>query len=186
VPNLLVNMPVSPAPVDTARPFSIVTTRSHPTPELLALVAKLAPEGGETRVGGAGNKVITVISGEYDAYFYPQTGTKRWDTCAPEALLRIAGGHLVDASTGLRYTYGRDVASSDPGTPDVVNAGGVLAAMRMGMRCCCWLMLMWFCFLIFVFLIFCIGGEIREKKILTFFSCFLDSIHSFVHPPRAH
>ena len=50
-------------------------------------------------------------------------GTKRWDTCAGEALLAAAGaGWLVNAETGGAYQYGAAEARA-PG-----NTGGVIAA----------------------------------------------------------
>jgi len=42
------------------------------------------------RCGGAGRKVLMVARGEAECYLYPCKGTNKWDTCAPEALLRAA------------------------------------------------------------------------------------------------
>ena len=36
------------------------------------------------------------MEGEADAYIFPSSGTKKWDTCAPEAILVAAGGELTD------------------------------------------------------------------------------------------
>jgi len=45
---------------------------------------------------GAGFKILKIIEGTADIYLYPFKGTKKWDTCAPEAVLRSAGGQLTD------------------------------------------------------------------------------------------
>jgi 3'(2'), 5'-bisphosphate nucleotidase len=37
-----------------------------------------------------------VAQGVADVYLYPCAGTKRWDTCAPEAILRELGGVMTD------------------------------------------------------------------------------------------
>ncbi len=49
-------------------------------------------------------KVLCVIEGDADTYIYPRSGTKRWDTCAPEALLRALGGGMTDCF-GRVYSY---------------------------------------------------------------------------------
>ena len=36
-----------------------------------------------------------MLDGRVDAWIFPVSGTKRWDTCAGEALLRAHGGWLV-------------------------------------------------------------------------------------------
>ena len=41
---------------------------------------------------GAGTKFLSVLMGESSCYVYPRNGTKRWDTCAGEALIRSFGG----------------------------------------------------------------------------------------------
>ena len=63
------------------------------------------------RQGGAGNKVkskkveilivrlflkvLRVIEGDAHAYVFASPGTKKWDTCAPEAILVAMGGRLT-------------------------------------------------------------------------------------------
>ncbi|KAL3238696.1 hypothetical protein MRX96_048070 [Rhipicephalus microplus] len=71
------------------------------------------------RVGGAGHKVLLLIEGKAHAYVFPSKGCKKWDTCAPEAILHATGGLLTDIH-GNRLQYHKDV--------EHVNSGGVLAA----------------------------------------------------------
>lgn len=70
------------------------------------------------KVGGAGHKVLLLIEGKAHAYVFPSPGTKKWDTCAPEAVLHAIGGKLTDIKGNL-YDYHKDTT--------VVNEWGSLA-----------------------------------------------------------
>uniref|UniRef100_A0A0K0FYR7 3'(2'),5'-bisphosphate nucleotidase 1 n=1 Tax=Strongyloides venezuelensis TaxID=75913 RepID=A0A0K0FYR7_STRVS len=97
-----------------------VTTRSHST-KLVDITLNALKEkkliDSVKRYGGAGYKVIATLEGA-TAYVFASNGCKKWDTCAPEAVLRAAGGDLTDMM-GNRYKYHPDV--------DIQNRGGVLA-----------------------------------------------------------
>jgi len=81
----------------------LITTRSHSNALVNRCLENMAPTHIE-RQGGAGNKVLKVMEGEADAYIFPSSGTKKWDTCAPEAILVAAGGELTDIyGTKLQY-----------------------------------------------------------------------------------
>lgn len=71
--------------------------------------------------GGAGNKVVQVLLGTADAYVYPQNGTKRWDTAAPEALAKAAGAFFTDAY-GDEILYDADA--------DYANRDGILCTVK--------------------------------------------------------
>ena len=43
------------------------------------------------QAGGTGNKMLLVLEGLANAYVHPSTGTKKWDTCAGDAIIRAAG-----------------------------------------------------------------------------------------------
>ncbi|KAK7906634.1 hypothetical protein WMY93_015246 [Mugilogobius chulae] len=73
------------------------------------------------RVGGAGNKIIQLIEGRASAYVFASPGCKKWDTCAPEAILHAVGGKLTDVH-GKPYCYDADVKH--------MNSAGVLATLR--------------------------------------------------------
>lgn len=64
---------------------------------------------------------MLLLEGKANAYIFPSSGSKRWDTCAPEAILRELGGELTDVF-GNKYSYDKD-------TPPV-NSRGVLATSR--------------------------------------------------------
>ena len=62
-----------------------------------------------------------LLEGRAHFYVYPTTGTKKWDTCAPEALLAEAGGVLTN-TFGTPLSYNAE--------DDFVNRKGVLAALE--------------------------------------------------------
>ena len=105
-------VPVSPSNIRMA------TTLSHSSPKMENVIKKLNPES-VIRVGGAGNKVLMVIEGKADVYIYATAGTKKWDTCAGEALLKARRGCLSDCR-GVSIPY-------DP-EGDVANVHGVVAS----------------------------------------------------------
>lgn len=39
--------------------------------------------------------MIMLLEGAADAYVFPSLGTKKWDTCAPQAILEAAGTVIV-------------------------------------------------------------------------------------------
>jgi 3'(2'), 5'-bisphosphate nucleotidase len=81
----------------------IVTTRSHMT-DIVRRDLTSIPNSTMIQAGGAGYKFLTILDGKADVYVYPRDGTKRWDTCAPEALLRALNGTMVDIF-GNEYSY---------------------------------------------------------------------------------
>jgi len=97
----------------------ICTTRSHSSKAVNACIEAMQPDN-VLRQGGAGNKVLRVIEGDAHAYVFASPGTKKWDTCAPEAILVAMGGRLTDMH-GNDLKYGPKI--SHP------NKGGVLATI---------------------------------------------------------
>lgn len=83
--------------LDRAR---IVVTRSHRSPRLEAVLEAIAP-AVVTPLGSAGLKAVRVAKGEADLYLQPGRSGKRWDSCAPEAIVLGAGGYFTDASGAL-------------------------------------------------------------------------------------
>lgn len=47
---------------------------------------------------------MLLLEGKAHAYVFASSGSKRWDTCAPEAVLRAIGGTLTDVH-GDTYSY---------------------------------------------------------------------------------
>ncbi|EFO23236.2 hypothetical protein LOAG_05255 [Loa loa] len=97
-----------------------VTTRSHSTPQIRDTMNILREKNlisDVEFVGGAGFKVLKCLEGAA-AYVFPSPGCKKWDTCAPEAIITASGGKLTDISGNDLY-YGADT--------QIANSGGVLA-----------------------------------------------------------
>lgn len=99
----------------------ITTTRSHASQVNLDAITAMNP-CRITRAGGSGYKALLVLLGEADAYVYASKGTKRWDTCAPDAILRAAGGNFTDVlGKSIQYDYSED--------HNYMNYTGILATL---------------------------------------------------------
>nr|XP_046228519.1 3'(2'),5'-bisphosphate nucleotidase 1 isoform X2 [Scatophagus argus] len=98
----------------------ITTTRSHSNKVVTDCVDAMEPHE-VIRVGGAGNKIIQLVEGRASAYVFASPGCKKWDTCAPEAILNAVGGKLTDMH-GNAYRYDAAVKH--------MNSAGVLATLR--------------------------------------------------------
>ena len=73
------------------------------------------------RAGGCGNKILKVLEGVVNAYVYPSIGTKKWDACAGDAILRAVGGRLTDIR-------GREIVYEN--RPDnIMNKSGLLVTL---------------------------------------------------------
>jgi 3'(2'), 5'-bisphosphate nucleotidase len=83
--------------------MQLVVSRSHRSRRTDAVRQAL----GITRVrevGSVGLKCGLLAEGSADLYLHPSPHSYRWDACAPEAVLRAAGGVLTDFS-GQPYRY---------------------------------------------------------------------------------
>lgn len=98
--------------------LELVSSKNHASPRTLQLMDTLSiPPSRNHRIGSVGVKISTIARGQADVYIHPRSGTKSWDTCAPQAILEGVGGIMSDlAGRPLRY----DGA-------DLVNRGGLLA-----------------------------------------------------------
>ena len=88
----------------------MVRSRSHPDPLITAVGERLGAES--VLSGSVGVKCSLIAEGRADVYVHPVPFLKEWDTCAPEAMLRGAGGRVTDCA-GRRLTYGK----RDPAQP---------------------------------------------------------------------
>lgn len=100
--------------------FTITTTRSHSNALVQSALDGLKPDN-VIHVGGAGYKVLQLLEGKAHAYVFASAGCKKWDTCAPEAVLEAHGGFLTDM-LGRHYTYDENVLFP--------NKSGVLATAK--------------------------------------------------------
>ena len=70
------------------------TTRSHSNKLVNSALEAVKPTE-VIKVGGSGHKVLLLIEGKAHAYVFPSPGCKKWDTCAPEAILHALGGKVI-------------------------------------------------------------------------------------------
>ena len=98
----------------------LTTSRSHVTPMVQECLDAISPTE-ILKMGGAGNKVLQLIENNAHAYLFASRYTKKWDTCAPEAVLLALGGKLTDVH-GNVLEYHADVQQE--------NKAGVVAAVE--------------------------------------------------------
>lgn len=86
----------------------LVATDSHSRPS--RYLSKLHPKSVISQ-GGCGSKCALVVTGDADVYLIG-TYTKKWDTCAPHALIRSIGGNITDLEgRSIQYHRGVDLAN---------------------------------------------------------------------------
>ena len=89
-----------------------------------AYAAALSGGGRRVLLGGTGQKCLAVAEGRADAAVM-NLKSSSWDTCAPEALVRAAGGEFTDIF-GERIVYRPEPLDGDPSGH--LNACGVVAS----------------------------------------------------------
>jgi 3'(2'), 5'-bisphosphate nucleotidase len=108
--------PISVSQTSTLAEAELLVSRSHRLASLDEAAARL----GVKRLvpcGSAGVKAVKVAAGEADIYAHPRDAGKLWDACAPEAIVRAAGGVVTDGlGSPIRYA-----------TRDLANAAGFVA-----------------------------------------------------------
>ncbi len=105
------------APLDDPAQMIAAMSRSHHSPVVDRIRAHLGLTR-EIRSGSVGLKFGLLAEGRAHLYIHPGSKTKQWDTCAPEAILRQAGGRVTD-TTGAPLSYN---------TPEIRNLGGIVAS----------------------------------------------------------
>eukprot|EP01118_Nematostelium_gracile_P010140 TRINITY_DN3468_c0_g1_i2.p1 TRINITY_DN3468_c0_g1~~TRINITY_DN3468_c0_g1_i2.p1 ORF type:complete len:340 (-),score=86.87 TRINITY_DN3468_c0_g1_i2:27-902(-) len=98
----------------------MATTKTHSSPQVEEGIRTINPNE-VMRVGGAGYKALLVLEGKADIYLFASPGTKKWDTCAPEAIIKQLGGKMTDIH-GNPFQYFRDV--------EMMNQNGVLCSIN--------------------------------------------------------
>lgn len=91
-----------------SRELTLVESRSHPSPELEALMAKLSKYYTNIQriQKGSSLKLCAVAEGVAD--LYPRLGpTMEWDTAAGQAIIEAAGGEVLTLS-GERFRYNKE------------------------------------------------------------------------------
>lgn len=95
----------------------LVVSRSHRPPLVSNIIARLGIQR-ERSIGSVGLKIGLIARGHAEFYVHPNPGTKEWDTCAPDIIVREAGGIMTDCwNRPLLYNQ-----------RDIVQRFGVLAS----------------------------------------------------------
>jgi 3'(2'), 5'-bisphosphate nucleotidase len=95
----------------------LAASRSHRSQRMDRIIRTLGIEEEVLR-DSVGVKVGLIIERQCDLYIHTSPLTKQWDTCAPEVVLREAGGRFTDLFGGpMRYN-----------APDVQNRNGIVAS----------------------------------------------------------
>jgi 3'(2'), 5'-bisphosphate nucleotidase len=81
----------------------MVASKSH-RDETIDRVRTALSISDELNVGSVGLKIGLIARGDRDLYVSASGHSKRWDACAPEAILTAAGGRLTDL-TGAPLDY---------------------------------------------------------------------------------
>lgn len=104
------------APQADSDNIRLVGSRSHPDALVQQLCVELNIED-MSPCGSVGVKCSRIAEGRRDLYVHPVPYLKEWDTCAPEVILREAGGWVSDC-VGDPLEYNKE----NPGQPQ-----GILA-----------------------------------------------------------
>ena len=89
--------------IRTASEIRLVASKSHRSDAIDRVKSALGIDN-ELNIGSVGLKLCLIALAERDLYVNPWPKCKAWDTCAPEAILRAAGGVLTDLhGAPLRY-----------------------------------------------------------------------------------
>lgn len=119
--------PLKVSPVASPADATLIVSRSHRPKEIEPLLSRL----GISKVvpcGSVGVKIARIATGEVDLYVHGGGGAKLWDSCAPEAVLRGAGGRFTDLTgapidyTGPGLKLARGIIASNGALQDAVVA----------------------------------------------------------------
>lgn len=94
---------LSPTRVTDPREATLVGSRSHTSSSVVEVSGALGIPRHD-RLGSVGLKMARVAEAGADLYLSMSSKTHEWDACAPEAILRAAGGFVTDCyGDPLRY-----------------------------------------------------------------------------------
>ena len=102
--------------IDKKRPFTVLVSRSHRTPEVDAYINKvLRPAHPDLVIDTQGSslKFARLAEGSADVYVC-YSKTKEWDTAAADAILRAAGGKVLRISDGQPLEYSKKEYPNPP------------------------------------------------------------------------
>ena len=108
--------PQSTTRTHAVRPYTVLVSRSHRTPEVDEYINKvLRPAHPDLVIDTQGSslKFARLAEGSADVYVC-YSKTKEWDTAAADAILRAAGGKVLRISDGLPLEYSKTEYANPP------------------------------------------------------------------------
>jgi 3'(2'), 5'-bisphosphate nucleotidase len=100
------------SPVTEPADIRLVASKSDRPPKIDEVKSALGIRD-ELNVGSVGLKLCLIALAERDLYVNPTSHSKVWDTCAPEAILRAAGGRITDIHGAPLHYDRKDVRRRD-------------------------------------------------------------------------
>jgi 3'(2'), 5'-bisphosphate nucleotidase len=90
------------------RPFTVVASRSHRTPETEAFIEELRRDHADLELTSIGSSLKLCLVAEGTADIYPRFApTMEWDTAAGQAVAEASGARVVSASAGTPLVYNK-------------------------------------------------------------------------------
>ena len=97
-------------------PIRIVSSRSHPSPKLELYLSRF----DDYEMVNMGSSLKICLVADSSAHIYPRLGpTMEWDSGAGHAVLKFAGGELIDRETGKELMYNKEILKN----PDFICYG---------------------------------------------------------------
>jgi len=95
-------------PKKNNRPFTIVGSRSHMSPETEAFIEEKKQAKGKVEILSKGSSLKLCMVAEGMADYYPRFApTMEWDTAAGQAIVEAMGGKVIDWSSKEPMKYNR-------------------------------------------------------------------------------
>ena len=89
--------------------YVIVVSRSHPSPETEMFIEKARRDHPHVHTVPSGSSIKICLVAEGTADAYPRLApTMEWDTAGGDAVVRAAGGSMVEAGSGIPLTYNKE------------------------------------------------------------------------------
>jgi 3'(2'), 5'-bisphosphate nucleotidase len=105
----LLNRKTALKPNPTAKPFKIVASRSHNSPETDEFIESIKSEKGEIELVSIGSSLKLCYVADGTAQIYPRFApTMEWDTAAAHAVAKSAGCNVVDATEKQELVYNKE------------------------------------------------------------------------------
>lgn len=95
--------------INSDRPYMVVGSRSHMSPETESFIDDLKAEHGEVDIVSMGSSLKICLVAEGAADVYPRFApTMEWDTAAGHGIALGAGCEVMDVSTGSPMKYNKE------------------------------------------------------------------------------